>query len=355
MTSPSTHGGGPVPDDTGKTTPPGGLLNRVGAVAVLPDVLRDLGVDPSAVFAAAQVDLNLLRDAESLLTVADLSRVVSLGLHASKRPDLGLLVANRAGAELVGLLGDLFVSADDLRSALHDLIRYFCLATRGGVAMLNVEGPFAEIRIALTGPYGDAAVAFEDAVLGILFQAMRKFLGAAWRPTEVLLSHAPMGVAERYRTFFRAPVRFDALCTAILFPADDLSRPMFARDMERRRLGAAATLASSKLDIGFDEQVRWTILAHLGTVNLTIDVIGDALSMSRRTLNRRLAERNVTFAELLREVRFATARRLLVESDTPLAEIAAGVGYGDPSTFSSAFRLWSGVPPREWRQSHGRG
>jgi AraC-like DNA-binding protein len=355
MTPPTTHSGVSAGEDAGTTTSSGALLNRVGAVAVLPDVLRDLGLDPAAVFAAAQVEMDALEDPEALLTVVELGRLVSLALHASKRPDLGLLAADRAGADMVGLLGDLFVSADDLRAALHDLIRYFCLVTRGGVAILNVEGPFAEIRIALTGPYGDAAVVFEDAVIGILFHSMRKYLGRAWRPTEVLLSHTSMGIPERYRNFFGAPVRFDALGAAILFPADDLSRPMFTRDMERRRLGAAAALASSRLAIGFDEQVRWTILAHLGMVNLTIDVIGGALGISRRTLNRRLRARDATFAQLFREVRFATARQLLVESDTPLAEIATAVGFGDPSTFSNAFRLWSGAPPREWRRLHGRG
>lgn len=339
---------------TGALDPSGALLNRVGAAAVIPQVLRDLGLDPAEVFAAAQLEMSQFSDPEVLAPIADLARMASLSMRASGRSDFGLLVADRARADRVGLLGDLFVSADDLRSALHDLIRYFHLVTRGGVAMLNVDGGVAEIQLAFTGPYGDAATVFEDAVVGILFHAMRNFLGVEWRPSEVLLSHTPTSGAEAYRRFFGAPVRFNALCTAIVFPGDDLRRPMIVREMERRRLEAAASEASTRLGIGFDEQVRWAIRAHLGMANLTIAPIAEELGMSRRTLNRRLAERNLTFAHLLRAVRFATARQLLVESETPLAEIATAIGYSELSIFSTAFRAWSGVAPREWRRQHGR-
>ncbi len=346
----------PSPHDlpSGRDAAPESRLNRVGAAVMLPEVLRDLGLDVNSLFTAEAIDPSRFSDPEALVPIADLARLVSLSIHASGRTDLGLLVAGKARADKIGLLGALFVSADDLRAALHDFIRFFHLTTRGGVATLTVDGPAAEVQIALVGPYGDASIVFEDAVVGILFHAMKKFLGQAWRPTEVLISHAPTPDSEPYRRFFNAPVRFNALCTAIVFPAADLERRMFAREAERRRLETAATLAAARLAIGIDEQVRWTIRAHLGRTPVTIGLIAGALGVSVRTLNRRLADRGLTFARLLRDVRFATARQLLAESDTPLAEIASAVGYGDPTIFSTAFRLWSSLPPRDWRRLHGR-
>jgi AraC-like DNA-binding protein len=330
------------------------LLNRVGASAVVAEVLRDLRLDPGEVFAAAGLEADRFADAEALVPLPDLARLCSACVRASGRSEFGLLIADRARAERIGLLGELFQSADDLRSALHDLIRYFHLTTRGGVAMLNVDGAAAEVRLALAGPYGDAATVFEDAVVGVLFHAIRRFLGTGWRPIEVIVSHAPQSAAEAYPRFFGAPVRFNALFTAIVFPADDLGRRMIAREMERRSLEAAASAATTKLDIAFDEHVRWAIFAHLGEPRLGIAPIAAELGMSRRTINRRLAERGQTFAQLLRSVRFATARRLLAESDTPLTEIALALGYSELSIFSAAFRAWSGEAPREWRRRHGR-
>lgn len=335
--------------------PSGERLNRVGAAALVSQVLRELTVDPAKVFAAAGVAMDAFADPEALVPIADLARVMGLAARISRRPDFGLLIADRAQPQQAGLLGEILRSADDLRTALHNLVRYFHLNTRSGIAVLTVENGVAELRLGLLGPYGDAALLFEDAHIGILCHHMRAFLGETWSPIEVLLSHAaPAGAAAAYRRSFGVPVRFDALRTALLFSADDLARPPIGREREKRRLEAAADAASSRLDIGFDEQVRRTIRSHLGDGTVTVGPVADMLGLSRRTLNRRLAASGLTFAALLQSVRFATARQLLVESATPLAEIATAVGYRDASVFSSAFRNWSGVSPSEWRRQHGR-
>ena len=184
---------------------------------------------------------------------------------------------------------------------------------------------------------------------------IQALLGGAWRSTAVMLAHAPPPERASYRRFFGAPVRFNALRTGLEFPAADLERPtVSAAGARRAELEAAADIASAKLAIGFEERVRWLIRAHISEPGLSIEQVADATGLSRRTLNRRLAARGVTFARLLRSARFATARQLLAESATPLSEVAAAIGYAEPSVFSTAFRAWSGMSPREWRRQHGR-
>jgi AraC-like DNA-binding protein len=52
-------------------------------------------------------------------------------------------------------------------------------------------------------------------------------------------------------------------------------------------------------------------------------------------------------------VRYEIARQLLEGTRLPLAEIAATLGYSDPSAFTRAFRRWSGHAPAAWR-ANGR-
>jgi AraC-like DNA-binding protein len=335
--------------------PTGELLTRVGAAAVLADVLRDLGVEPQAVFDAAGVDIVRFADPDGRVTVVEVARLSRVSLETSGRPDLGLLIARRAGAQVTGLLGRLVASAGDLRSALHAIIRYGHLNQRDAVVTLTVSGGVATLQFAVAGSSERANPVFEDGTVGMIVNVMRALLGGSWRPSAVMLSHAPNPYAAGYRRFFGAPVRFNAIRTALEFPAADLQRSTVVGAADRRaELEAAADIASAELAIGFEERVRWLIRAHLADPGLSLEQIANLAGLSRRSLNRWLAVRGLTFAQLLRSVRFAAAQQLLVESETPLSEIASAIGYAEPSVFSTAFRRWSGVSPREWRRQHGR-
>lgn len=53
----------------------------------------------------------------------------------------------------------------------------------------------------------------------------------------------------------------------------------------------------------------------------------------------------------LRDFRIAQAKRLLLETDDTVAEIALRVGYGDPLHFSRDFRRRVGMPPTRFRDT----
>ena len=48
---------------------------------------------------------------------------------------------------------------------------------------------------------------------------------------------------------------------------------------------------------------------------------------------------------------FTRAQVLLAQSDLPITQIAARVGYGSASHFTKAFRQSTGLSPREFRAS----
>jgi AraC-like DNA-binding protein len=66
-------------------------------------------------------------------------------------------------------------------------------------------------------------------------------------------------------------------------------------------------------------------------------------------LSRKLRDEHVAFAEILEETRLALAKRYLVERDLPVSEIAWLLGYGEISSFTHAFKRWTGTTPREFR------
>jgi AraC-like DNA-binding protein len=57
----------------------------------------------------------------------------------------------------------------------------------------------------------------------------------------------------------------------------------------------------------------------------------------------------LTFTDMVRKLRLANARRLLIETDIPISEVCARVGYSNISNFNRQFLKAVGVTPREFR------
>mgnify|MGYP001946743321 CR=1 FL=1 len=72
--------------------------------------------------------------------------------------------------------------------------------------------------------------------------------------------------------------------------------------------------------------------------------------VSGRTLQRRLAEEGTSFRTLLLEVRRELAERYISDPHMPLAEISYMLGFADSSSFSRAFKRWTGEPPALFRE-----
>ena len=77
--------------------------------------------------------------------------------------------------------------------------------------------------------------------------------------------------------------------------------------------------------------------------------VADMLNVSPRTYRRRLATEEVSFQQLLDQVRTEHALHYLKSTQLPLASIAFMVGFNDVSNFRRAFIKWTGKTPREAR------
>jgi AraC-like DNA-binding protein len=74
-----------------------------------------------------------------------------------------------------------------------------------------------------------------------------------------------------------------------------------------------------------------------------------------RTLNRRLGRSGTTYRQLREECHHAFACQLLLDTELPIAEIAARLGYANAPTFTRAFCRWSGSSPAAWRSARRKG
>jgi AraC-like DNA-binding protein len=112
-----------------------------------------------------------------------------------------------------------------------------------------------------------------------------------------------------------------------------------------------ADLLLERLPRGPDlvERTRRAIGGRLRGGDPSLESVARELGMSERSLQRRLRDVGYTFNALADEVREATARLYLEQPDIALAEIGYLLGFAEQSTFTRAFKRWTGITPKQAR------
>ncbi|MFZ1444985.1 MAG: AraC family transcriptional regulator, partial [Candidatus Dechloromonas phosphoritropha] len=83
---------------------------------------------------------------------------------------------------------------------------------------------------------------------------------------------------------------------------------------------------------------------------LGLEDIGDRLHLSPRTIHRRLDEEGSSFRAIKDALRRDMALARLTKTRDAVSQIAADLGYADPSAFYRAFVEWTGMAPIHYRR-----
>ena len=98
-------------------------------------------------------------------------------------------------------------------------------------------------------------------------------------------------------------------------------------------------------------QLRRLLIPRLEQGAPSVKAAARELGMSARTLQRRLATENTSYADVVDVLRREIAEEQLREGGATLAEIAYVTGYSEVSTFQRAFKRWTHRTPSQYRQA----
>ena len=335
--------------------PAANAIVRIGTVASIPAVLRELGASPESVLGKAGIEPALFENPDNVISYKARGRLLRVCVEQTKCPHFGLLVGQKAGIESLGLPGLLAKYSPDVETALCNLVGAMHLHVRGATVDFSVDTRTAILRYDVHEPDAEASNQIGDGAVAIMHNVMLSLCGANWKPIEIWLAHRQPENLRPFRKAFNAPLLFNKKSNAIVFSRTYLRQRLPNADVELQRLlRQQIDMLEAKFSEEFPEQVRRVLRAALLTGHTSADMIAAIFSIHPRTLSRRLEEYGMNFRVMVDEERFGISRQMLRDTELAISDIASALDYADASAFTRAFRRWSGTTPAAWRaRPHG--
>ena len=331
-----------------------GTVLVVSVRAVL-DACAALGHDADEIAARAGVDRALLRDPDARIAASQVEAVWRAAGAVTNDPALALHAAEAAPDGAYQVLDYLGAASATLGEAITRLSRYFSLL---GQIELSVARRARQYRLTLasTLPGVELPPPAQEYTLAALVLRTRLRCGVPWVPTHVDFTFAGTSTKEHTRVF-GVPPRWRRPTAGLGISLADWSRPSIGADPGLASLlEDHAKLVVDRLPRGgvTARQVVEAVHGSLKDGEPTLTAIARRLATSARTLQRRLEDEGTSLAAIVRAERERLAKEHLELGQVSLAELAFLLGFADQSSFTRAFRRWTGMTPARFRAALGR-
>lgn len=326
------------------------------AVIALYQTLQSYGVDADALLARAGIETGTLNDPTARITSSSMERLIREAIDETGDPCLGIRYAAYVHPTSFHALGLALLSSATLRAFCRRLERYYAFITTNEVVEFEDETGTPRLifqsRLATT----DASVMrlSIEASMATMVRFIRFMYRPDYAPTLVELSSEE--VPERrsdYVEAFGENVVFSSALDAIHFDPGLIDQPLPAANAELARQNDEVVVAFLAKMRAHDipTRVQAKLIELLPSGNCSKEKVARSLGMSVRALHNRLADTGTSYQSLLDLTRRDLAEQYMRQGNLLVSEIAYLLGFSDGSNFSRAFQRWTGVSPREFRES----
>jgi AraC-like DNA-binding protein len=313
---------------------------------------RAAGIDVAPLLAQAGLTVQQIDDRHARLESKSQIRLIELVADALQDDFLGFHLAESLDLREVGLLYYVMASSETVGDALRRGERYETMVNEC-ISMSLREGEELVVTVRHFGVERLSDRHQIECLFTLLVRACRQLTNRRLVPNRVSFSHRRKAGSPEMNAFLGCNVVYLAASDEVAFPGIVEQMPVVTADPYLNELlirYCEEAVAHRRADRGpLRLRVENAIAPLLPHGKARMDQICRRLGMRPRTLARRLASEKLSFAEILAELRVDLAKHYLNDEALAISEIAWLLGYQEVSTFTHAFKRWTGKTPREAR------
>ena len=296
---------------------------------------------PETIFQRPDVEIPIEKYMELLEAVAQ-----------SSNPEIGLVMGERLRPSDLGVYGHAMAATRDVAELLRVMAQYLYVFSQQNVIRIDTAERRTVVSYRHTGPQQLAAIHDVEFATAAILAVLRQLTGKHLVPLSVEFVHPKPAYAQHYGRFFGCEAGFGRSGNRIHLDNSMLDLQVMSADAGL--LSALEFSMADKLKVRSDDadlvtRVNHFITVYLGEGGAHVSQVAAALGLSRRSLQRKLADKGQSFGEMVDANRCAVAMDYIQHSDYSLTDIAIMLGYSELSSFSRAFRRWTGKSPQSFR------
>ena len=243
-----------------------------------------------------------------------------------------------------GLLGLLSLCSVSLRQAVKAAIRFSPLRARLICLQLIEDEQSAHLRVTPAYDLGDVTEFTIEMTLVSLAKAKSQLVNLVESQDTLSVTYAKLDHDSDTIHYHR--------------PYNQLSFPVTELDLKLQQphqptYTLLAEQCEARLESDFEKTITERVAEFLAKAQSEFPSLTDTatyLSISTRTLSRKLQQANTSFQTLLDHERLSRAKQLLLYTEMTVTEIAMHLGFTDASHFTKLFKQHLGKTPLVYRR-----
>ncbi|MGF6804491.1 AraC-like DNA-binding protein [Paraburkholderia youngii] len=242
-----------------------------------------------------------------------------------------------------------------LRDALRNYVTYRDLIGNVDWLVVQEHGDEVAFEYVTEGEGRNASSALGNFAL---IARVAKLYDARLRVRDAGITDARLGAFGALCGTLGVRVQLDQACNRMVLQSSALDRAfeVYNAPLSKIHMHAADGILQRIREQGrFSPTVERCLRAVLREQADAIDpkslqtIVCERLSLTRWTLQRKLAAERKTFSEVLTQTRIDEARTLLAHTPMPISEISERVGFASTTAFTRFFTRACGAPPARYR------
>lgn len=297
----------------------------------------------------------LLGNPMALVPQESATRFIVLACRCLGTEHLGVYVSLALKLDNLGPYGQMLQRAMTLHEYLRKGVGFYDAMVTGQRIWLTAHGEELRFNVANLNQAGGAAYQTEMETLVPSLERCKEVAGPDWSPREISLGYRTKTALPDIELFAGSRILCGTGETYFTFPRTLLGQRFPGVSSREHGTGNSGCGLDHPLpnDLGGVVQVQIESFLRQGVYK--VDAIAESLAMSKRSLQRLLAEQGLSYSQMLAEIRQRLAADWLENTDKSVGEIACDLGYTDASNFSRAFRRHVGITPQVFRGNREKG